>query len=406
MNIRLSHGISNISPIILLVVYQTLSFFSVDNNFAIDALLMLLIIFSYSKSFQIKNILLFLFLFIIIITRYLFCHSSTIGYFAPIHHCTKYLNLLIGIFLSEMIGNLEKKQKKTVLSTVLICTIVTDIISVWYCIKNPLAIRYREFFGDHYPGIITFSSIFAFGLLAVLLIVIIIDNKIKKLDRVFLILLAMFSNVIMLLASNLTTPILLFLVMLAIYIVYKNYRDHKILTIVFSFVFVALLAMKDTILELVYNVLLKYDESFVATRLKAIISVLLRSGAETTTLDNRMEKYSISLNTFKNNPIFGAGFKNFDMNTIGCHQDWPDVLAVSGIVGLILLAIFLFIQFKHCYKKIAKAKIDRICLTISFIYILLLGILDPFMEISIMLIAFGFAPNISCFMKDGEIENA
>ena len=99
-------------PLIMLIVTQFLGLLTNQNNFAVD---MALLVFSFffTRKVDIKYIIISAVFVLLILARYLTGHSAVKGYFAPIHHCTKYLNTFFGISVCCLIQYMSEREKKS-----------------------------------------------------------------------------------------------------------------------------------------------------------------------------------------------------------------------------------------------------------------------------------------------------
>lgn len=88
------------------------------------------------------------------------------------------------------------------------------------------------------------------------------------------------------------------------------------------------------------------DNPVVSVRLDEIALFLRRGNLMGTDLLVRVDRISLSLDTFKSNILTGVPFSMYNTTTtgvvVGGHSEWPDDLARYGLLGGILFAAFMY----------------------------------------------------------------
>ncbi len=381
-------------PLIMLIVTQFLGLLINKNNFAID-LALLICSFFFTRKVDIKYIVISAVFVLLILARYLMGHSEVKGYFAPIHHCTKYLNTFLGISVCCLIQYMSEREKRIMIHIVCLCCIVTDIFSVVYELQSPLAIRYRGLYGGDYPWIVSFDQIFAYSIFAVMIVLMYISERVKY-KKDWLIIFTAVMNLFVLAFSKLATPMFLAFMIVIMYYTYFLIKKRKLYIIVLTYISFFIIIFSKQILNIILA--LNTGEGFIASRVNAVINALLKNGGQTTSLSNRKIKIDICLNSLKKNPFMGIGFTNFNEYTVGCHQDWYDILAVSGFFGFMAIITVLILYSKRIYRYTENRK-DKMRYVFGLIYFFTLGFFDPCLNISIIIVVFGLIPNMGVLLR-------
>lgn len=120
----------------------------------------------------------------------------------------------------------------------------------------------------------------------------------------------------------------------------------------------------------------------VSMRLNELAELLSGNGITGLAIAKRMEVFSLSMRTFKDNILFGVPFSNYNKGgvlVIGGHQEWGDNLARYGLIGTALYTLFIYNGFTRGLGILEKA--DRKIIVLSILF-LLYGFLNPFIQLS------------------------
>ena len=382
---------------VLLGAYFFVHFFSVITEYDFLALeLIFLILFILCvKRIRLPELLIFP-MVAILGMRYFSSHSDVQGYYAPIYHVVKYLRVLHLPFLIELFDEISENEKKRLLNICVIGIVLTDLISISYTFQHPLAIRYKENLGEGtFHGIIQFTQIFSFSIVNTFFFVRLM-NKSNTVKERILTIAVIIVNTVMIIKAQLMTPVIMMFLCLVIYYSLMTKRTTKVL--VGIPIVILLLVVYKPLLSSVLEFVGRLDSSIMTRRVEAIINTLLHTGGQVNSLSARQAKINISLDSFKLNPLFGIGFSTFDIDTIGCHQDWFDTLAVSGL----LFYIFVIAYFVYLFFSAQRKTFDSACknmLTAAFISFIVLGFLDPCLDSNIFIVIFLIAPNFEMICK-------
>ncbi len=393
MSIKRSSGIAGI-----LGVYFALHFFSVLTEYDYIALEFLFLIFFFfcERKWKAYSILPFV-LFALAASRYFLGHSSVEGYFAPKYHLIKYFRLLFVPVVCAVFSELDKRQKRLLLLEIITCMIFTNMVSLYYTKIDPLAIRYRGY-GDEelYPGIIRFSQIFSFAMLGVILLVAVLKTK-KSMKSILFYGTAIALNAFMLLKAQMMTPVIVFALAAACYILFSC-REKTFLKYMGAFLIPITLLLYKPFFSWILGIVQTLESSIMTRRMEALLNILLQTGGQVDSVSARMIKINISCTSFLQKPVFGIGFANFNEQTVGCHQDWFDILAVSGIIGIVLLAFFLVRQYKTGAAK-CETREDLMMFKALYLAWIALGFLDPCLDMSLLIVVMIVAPHISLLWR-------
>lgn len=384
---ELSSKSKNISCLaILLGTYFIIHFFSVVTYYDY---LFLEVIYYIVFLFALKKIRInayfFVPLFLFIFIRYLLGHSDVEGFGSPANHLVKYFRLLFIPFIIEMFNKTTNKEKRNLLYVIMTCVLLTDLLSIYYTFTDPLAIRYRNIYGEiRYFGIITFSQIFSYGMLNVFLLTKLLKDKVKNL-RSFFIVIVFMVNTVMIIKAQLMTPLFIMILTFLLYHFYviNNYK-FCFLSVLFFLTFYFLF---DNILLSFLHFIQSMDSSILTKRLEATINFLFIGEGQVDSVSNRLAKIMISWDSFQEQPLFGIGFTNYSDFTVGCHQEWFDILAVSGVIGLFCVVLFLILQCRYVLKSCDTVS-GRKMFIATFISFIVLGLLDPCLNTDIFVTVF------------------
>lgn len=374
-----------------LALYFSVHFFSVFLRY--DYLFLeaffLALFFCVSAKLKLKYVALFPLLTAIGI-RYFAGHSGVTGYFAPVYHLVKYFRLLSIPLLIDSFAQVTPRQKKFLVSEISVCILLTNLISLYYAHINPLSIRYRGLLDQvDYYGIIRFSQIFSFAIIEVFLFALFLDSDIPVQKKAFPAL-VFAVNSLMLVKAQLMTPVALTLMVAALYFFFETGKFAKRF-LVFPLALI-LFAARKPILTFFIARIQKMHSTIMSRRAEAILNALLDSGGQTNSLSARLVKIQISWTSFLQRPYLGIGFTTFDMTTVGCHQDWFDILAVSGVFVFLIVLIFFAFQFRDAMRKCEDKKARHMCAA-AFIAFLILGFINATLASDLLITVFILAPN-------------
>ena len=114
--------------------------------------------------------------------------------------------------------------------------------------------------------------------------------------------------------------------------------------------------------------------------------------------ERREELASYSLNTFKEHPLLGVGYSGYGYGVIGCHQEWPDMLGVFGLLGSIVVWGVIIRMIVVTYKGLTSREEKDLFLVLAAMFGIL-GFLNPCLGSPLLFALFVIAPNVKCLFK-------
>lgn len=328
---------------------------------------------------------------------YLKAGQFGMGFFDPINNLVKFIYVFETYVLYLIIQQFEEKTRKRLIEFAVWCLIITMIISLYYnFFIDPTAIRFRP---EQYTFICTFGQYYE----GVIVISIIICTMFSQKNVNYLKSLLVIGILgLVFLVGNLVTGLVLAIGGMGMALILSKVKKLKFGIAFIGILGLIALSLRSYIIEILLQISeWEFFNKITADKIVAIANLLSgRNQVDTLSTRNALANYS--LNSFKENPWFGIGYKGYHIGTVGCHQEWSDMLAVFGIVGVILIGIvFLFLVWQ-IYKNI-HTQLDFICFSISLILIFILGFLNPALTEEALLAALVIAPNSSLlFRKKGK----
>lgn len=322
------------------------------------------------------------------VLSYFIGENFSFGFWDPINFLMKYIAIFQVFVLYDIFISLTKIQKIKILNLIFISITITNLLSIYYNILDPLAIRYRP---EQYLFVINFNQFYALPILVpAILTKILFQKKINALLTI-----TFLSSIIVLLIGSLVTGLVLgILSCFLVFILWitKSSRFKQITTL---FLIAGLTLLIRLPLAGIIRKVANADIFSSLTSTKLLIAAGLLEGEEaTSTLDVRNDYKQAALNSFKEEPLFGIPYSEYRFGTISSHADWYDFLAMNGIVGIIALSI-VFADFCRKVFINIQSEADFISFSISLIMFIALGFLNPNFAISILITTFLISPNIT-----------
>ncbi len=317
------------------------------------------------------------------------------GFNAPINHALKFVYLMFTAALSIGIRGLSNRKKAVVIRAVLCSVTISIVISLYYVIfVDRYAIRYFETRG--FTTVIDFSQFYGICVLLCVLMFSIFSYYRKYPVVTYLFLCGLLILCVGL--SLYATGVLLCAFGIALGFAFHKYRQNKKRTVVWALIAACLLSIvflfRVEVSDLVYDM----TESLhwvLRDRLRSVADMIFRTDHNLPySHDRREELAEYSINTFRENPIFGVGYQGYGYGVIGSHQEWHDLLGVFGLTGM---AVFLILIFKLSRQVIRTLdnKTDLYSFYIALILFILLGFLNPCLNLPVLSAVFVIAPNMS-----------
>ena len=317
------------------------------------------------------------------------------GFNAPILHTLKFIYLMFTVSLAIGMDSLTRIQKKRVLQGVLISVLISTLISLYNVILvDKYAIRYYESRG--FTTVFDFSQFYAICLLLCALFFAVISFRRKARIWPYVLLTgAIFACVGL---SLYTTGILLSALGIGMAIAIRRYtvaRNRVILWVTaLAFLVILVYFFRQQISDWVYRIT-KPINWILRDRLRSVVDTILRTEHTLSyNHDRRDELAGYSLTSFRQHPLFGIGYAGYGYGTIGCHQEWQDMLGVFGLVGTgIFVALMVFLSVQVLRKT--ETRTDATAFVLVLLLFIALGFLNPCLSLPVLSVVFIIAPNIS-----------
>lgn len=351
-------------------------------------LLFLTLLILYADRIKFRTIIGIIIITGVNVLSYFIGENFSFGFWDPINFLMKYIAIFQVFVLYDIFISLTKSQKIKILNLIFISITITNLLSIYYNILDPLAIRYRS---EQYLFVINFNQFYALPILVpAILTKILFQKKINALLTI-----TFLSSIIVLLIGSLVTGLVLGILscfLVFILWVTKSSRFKQIITL---FLIAGLTLLIRLPLAGIIRKVANADIFSSLTSTKLLIAAGLLEGEEaTSTLDVRNDYKQAALNSFKEEPLFGIPYSEYRFGTISSHADWYDFLAMNGIVGIIALLI-VFADFCRKIFINIKSEADFISFSVSLIIFIALGFLNPNFAISILITTFLISPNIT-----------
>lgn len=173
-------------------------------------------------------------------------------------------------------------------------------------------------------------------------------NEYKDIKRRLWLVTFMVSFIIMIVLTASRSGFITMVILLAFWMIfcyYKSFAKHFVLYIIALLVFVPLLY---------YGYSYIMDETYLGQRLNQTTD-----GDETITDETRVQIYIEGFEMFKRSPFYGIGLSQFPLYSSRhaiAHSEYMELLATTGLIGLILMMYFYYILIKKnlSIRKVVK----------------------------------------------------
>jgi len=272
--------------------------------------------------------------------------------------------LIYSVFIiSYHIKFLEIKQIKIVLTISLIAFSICLGITTYIASINPMAIRlcFRDVEGSEEleasiyrsMGIISYALAHAISVISVGTCALFCYAK-KKWLRIFSLLL--WVTMIKLLFDMTITTALVLSVLCSLIVIVNKLSKGRVSSTVILYIILILLFFSSSLVTNVLN-FAETSNTQIFLKLNDLFNSI-ETGSGQGHIDVRDQLYSVSLNTFLSNPIFGWGKDNGSRTIIGEHSFFLDYLAYYGIFALLY-----FFAWWVQYKSVLIDKFKRYKIT-------------------------------------------
>ncbi|EDP67300.1 hypothetical protein CAT7_07408 [Carnobacterium sp. AT7] len=305
-----------------------------------------------------------------------------------------YLLITVSISLFYLTSNYLISRKRFLNYLILDFSIV-GINTLIKLNQNPdlsrlLATGNEEILSEGYNAVGSYAFNYSIVPILLLLVYLLVKKQGRKIHLIFLAL-----GIMVLLKSAFTLAILLFAVFSLLIMITDNFKKKPYVNI---FVLSLILLLYITgflsnmfssladITGLSTSIRIRFDE------VSDLLSGVVFHGSD---LSARFQRYTLSIDAFKNNVFEGTTLGDFQ--PIGGHSSWIDILAYFGLPSLLFFLFFLNIY--KVYKKIVPFKYISL-VRITFLYFLVLGILNTLFFSTIFITWFLFMPILILYIDN------
>ena len=329
---------------------------------------------------------------------------SATGFNAPIKHALKFVHLLFA-FVSYLFFRYasSEKEKKTLIYVVFFAAAASCLRSIYLVYTgNDYAIRYAARYG-YSSDVAGFSQIYGVPLLIVIVWSLLFNGKKKKFKEKLLLIVLLAIYLYFIYVSLMATALMLTVIGILLFVLVKMLRKNATTSIIvlISLLFMAMLVI-FVFPNQIMSMVIKLTENMnyvVQNRIRYVFqSVLNVSSGIAYNHERREELAAYSLNTFKEHPIFGVGYSGYGYGVIGCHQEWPDMLGVFGLLGSIVVWGIIIRMIMVTYKGLGTHEEKDLFLVLAVMFGIL-GFLNPCLGSPLLFALFVIAPNVKVLFR-------
>lgn len=333
---------------------------------------------------------------IITLLRCIIAGQLNMGYYSSFQVVIQRYQFVIYPIIFLYVSQLANEKKRKIFNWGITCISITVIVSLYYIFAvDPQAIRNTQ--GVNYFGVGDFQLMYAISMLFGPLFFLIVD-KIKHKEKCWGLLVEFGLMGICLILCNLVTSAVL--AICSIGVTYCFTRKVKLIYFVMGLAGTMLYLCKGFI-----GIALKKlaDKSIfywsTNNKIYAIANVLMGDFTNIDTLSRRMMLSNQSINSFKENILFGINFKDHVQGKIGCHAQWADDLGRFGLIGNLVI----WINYFSIAKKTITYNPNRIVMQNMksvWVCFFILGFLNPCLSGTILMAQFVIIPTFDALVKE------
>lgn len=182
-------------------------------------------------------------------------------------------------------------------------------------------------------GILIAGYGYVYGLIFIITAILINYSKNRKIEKSSLMFLLLVSSIIVIIIASYTIALILTVITSVIGIIY-NEKNKGIVLLLFIVVTVFSLLFRYELAQQIRDIAYKVENLLYKERFLEIADFLAKSDIESSNLFSRFWRYSLSFDTFKQQPLVGIGAYYNNSSLIGFHSTLLDDLARYGIFSL------------------------------------------------------------------------
>ena len=400
LKIKLSYNgsVTNYLTYLIVLVSLFLAFFSYTKaSFGIECIFLTVAILMLNlKTKYLTELLPFMIICGITIIMYAFSGQTSVrGFNAPVNHMLKFVYLMFAVAISIGMRELSREVRARVIKWMLASVLISVLISIYSAVFiDRYAIRYSVDRG--FSNIIDFGQYY--GLCFIIAACEFVFFRYRKMYSVWRVVLISIPILICVALSLITTGVLLTALGIGLAFAVHKYDQSKTKIALWTVFIFALLAFSLLFRAQISDWIYKITEPLnwiLRDRLRSVADTIFRTNHGLIySYDRRDELAGYSLSSFRAHPLFGIGYKEYGYGTIGCHQEWQDLLGVFGIVGTFLFAIAIIYLVRVTARSIDN-KTDLHTFYIAVVLFFIFGFLNPCLNLPVLTAVFVVAPNIS-----------
>lgn len=283
--------------------------------------------------------------------------------------------LFMGVFYSSNYKKISNYMHKLFTYFIFIIIFVVNIITFFANLHNYNLSRILSTgklpninlfgIGDY---VYIYGLIFLFFVLAVYYI-----TRLNRNTKNISILLILFTSFICIIKAEFMFSFLLLFMMVLLY-VFKIYNLKKLFVFLFAS-FLLLFIFSKPLSNLFKNLSNIFETPNIQMRLNDFAEFFDGNIDNTIDLRLRLENYYTSVDSFKENPLFGVGFNGTidRINNVGKHSTILDEYAEYGLFGSLLLMLYVY-SFVMVWKNISSKKFQNIyfcCIAVYLVFMLI-----------------------------------
>lgn len=342
--------------------------------------------------------------FIISLLRCIIADQLNTSYYSSFQVVISRYQLVVYPIIFMYVIRLNNTDKRKIFNLFYFCITITVLFSLFYIFYiDPQAIRNTQrdvtLFGVG-DFIFIYSLSIAIGPIFFLVI-----RRLRSSKFFVLYFLSFILILVCIVLSNLVTSVIVSILSLTLmYII--NYKKI-IFSSLIPIISVCLFTLKKYISQF-----LKYIASkqlfywSTNNKILAISNLLAGDYRNLDTLSRRKMLAEFSIESFRNNLLFGINWKDHKYGVIGCHMQWADDLGRYGVVGNFVIFLnyvyMIYITIKRIDSKFVKSALKT-----SWLMFFILGFLNPCISSANLMIIFVIIPSMTGFFEDkGEINGS
>lgn len=414
LKIKLSYNgsVTNYLTYLIVLVSLFLVFFSYTKaSFGIECIFLTVAILVLNlKTKYLTELLPFMIICGITIIMYAFSGQTSVrGFNAPVNHMLKFVYLMFAVAISIGMRELPREVRARAIKWMLVSVLISVLISSYSAIfVDRYAIRYPDERG--FRNVIDFAQFYGICIISSIMVFAILRHR--KRYSIWKQVLYCIPVFVCIAVSLYVTGVLITALGIGLGFALHKYDSSKTKAALWALILILLLAFMMAFSTQISDWIYKVTEPLnwiLKDRLRSVADTIFRTNHNLLySYDRRDELAGYSLTTFQNHPIFGIGYKGYGYGVIGGHQEWQDLLGVFGLVGAIVIAIVIIFLIRVTAKN-TDNKIDLHSFYIAAILFVILGFLNPCLNLPVLIAVFVIAPNISLIFpwwKDLNINSA